>query len=62
MNIQCDIVINGGYMKKKILILSAFALIIGVIILYKNYSKNDVLEDTEAKVVNNRKHLLFGIL
>lgn len=57
MNIQCDIVINGGYMKKKILILSAFALIIGVIILYKNYSKND-----EAKVVNNRKHLLFGIL
>ena len=49
-------------MKKKILILLAFALTIGVIILHKNYSKNDVLEGAEAKVVNNRKHLLFGIL
>lgn len=57
VNIQWDIIKNGGYMKKKILILSAFALTVGVIILHKNYSKNDVLEDTEAEIVKKENTL-----
>ncbi len=38
-------------MKKKIFILSVFVLLIGVVVIYHNYDKNNILDDTESKVI-----------
>ena len=44
-------------MKKKIFILSVFVLLIGVVVIYHNYDKNNILDDTESKVIKNENTL-----
>ena len=44
-------------MKKKIFILSVFVLLVGVVVIYHNYDKNNVLNDTESKVIKKENTL-----
>ena len=44
-------------MKKKIFILSVFVLLIGVVVIYHNYDKNNILDDTESKVIKKENTL-----
>lgn len=42
---------------KKIIILSVFVLLVGAIVIYHNYDKNNILDDTESKVIKKENTL-----
>ncbi len=44
-------------MKKKKFILSMFVLLVGVVVIYHNYDKNNILDDTESKVIKKENTL-----
>ena len=44
-------------MKKKIFILSVFVLLVGVVVIYHNYDKSNILDDTESKVIKKENTL-----